>query len=152
MLLFELFKLPINKAKNSLNIVIWQTLNCHGGITKKDIINHIKKSTKSSKKHVIFFDELNTSPDSSYIEQYFLNENVVNNTKYAFIGALNPCKKKNSISSILTNVGLPQIIKEEKTVYSVNEKEKVLSEAGRHPSSEHTVDVARHQFKRPSPQ
>jgi hypothetical protein len=31
-------------------------------------------------------------------------------------------------------------------------KEKVLSEAGRHPSSEHTVDVARHQFKRPSPQ
>lgn len=31
-------------------------------------------------------------------------------------------------------------------------KEKGLSEAGPHPSSEHTVNVARHQFKRSSPQ
>ncbi|KAK8895651.1 hypothetical protein M9Y10_024121 [Tritrichomonas musculus] len=114
MLLFEYFNLPYNKQMYSLNVEVGKVLNCHGGVVIDDVINHLKEAPKSSKKHIIFFDELNTSPASSYIEHLLLNESHTSfHCKFVFIGALNPWKEKNPISYHLTKVGLPQLIRNE---------------------------------------
>ncbi|KAK8872073.1 hypothetical protein M9Y10_007831 [Tritrichomonas musculus] len=114
MLLFEYFKLPYNKQNYSLNVEVGKILNCHGGVVIEDVINHLKEAPKNSKKHIIFFDELNTSPASSYIEHLLLNESLTSfHCKFVFIGALNPWKEKNQISYHLTKVGLPQLIRNE---------------------------------------
>ena len=120
-LLSTLIKItPVNKNLDYNNGFSWSyhQIDCHGALQLDEVLKTLdietNKSDQVNMKQIFFFDELNTSPVSSYIinemNNYYMKSKYYKDKSIVFIAAINPYLKINFLARSLSRVGIKQII------------------------------------------